>query len=184
MHTRAKRAVARDLEAKLEAAKRDLQTRERQDGARKPAPSLDDASFEELVRFCQDFNAIWSAKTTTVLDRKQIVRAMIDRVVMIEKTPERLLLEIRWADGSPPAVVEVARNRHAHAVIRELAAAGVDAEGIAAILNERGIQTTKGREWQKRTVAQFLRRDRDKPVRCSQEPAQAGGRGGLPAFEG
>ena len=152
------RLVARDLEAKLEAAKRDLQAHERQDGARKPAPSLDEASFEELVRLCRDFDAIWSAQTTTDLDRKQILRAMIDRVVMVDKTPERLLIEIRWADGSPPAVVEVTRNRHAHAAILELAAEGVDAEGIAAILNERGIKTTKGRKWQKRTVAQFLRR--------------------------
>jgi hypothetical protein len=76
------RLVGRTLEQRWEAALREQREVEEQfEHFRNESPS--DVSVEERARLeavARDLPALWSAEATTPMDRKQIVRCLVDRV--------------------------------------------------------------------------------------------------------
>jgi Recombinase zinc beta ribbon domain/Recombinase len=62
--------------------------------------TLTSEQIEAIGRLAQDLPALWSAATTTVMDRKEILRAVIERIVLrVIDHSERVQVEIFWAGG-------------------------------------------------------------------------------------
>lgn len=158
------RLVAKALETKLEEAKRSIERFERDLGREvSPLALLDDRAFTELVDLCGQLRALFDAPTTTVLDRKQILRLMIDRVVLIHRDAHMFQAKIMWADGTPHIMVQGARtlSGRAQMLIRTQSDAGVDPETIAEALNKLGWRTRFGTPWCAATVARCINRMRN-----------------------
>jgi hypothetical protein len=90
------RQLAKDWEEKLEAQQRLEEDYHRFQSER---PKLLSGSEREAIRsLSEDIPALWGSQTTTNQDRKEIVRQVIERIVIdVEGTSERVEVEIRWA---------------------------------------------------------------------------------------
>ena len=78
------RLVARTLENKLEAALAGVAREQRALAAlehARPAP-LSASERQALARLARDLPRLWSAKTTTDRDRKELLRALIGEIVV------------------------------------------------------------------------------------------------------
>ena len=152
--------IAKDLEARLEATKRDVKRLERlvADDAGALA-KFDDAVLDELRELCADLRALWDATTTTTLDRKQILRIVIRSIVLESRDSERAQLRIYWSDGESEAIgVDTTLAVRVHRLITEMHQAGVTADQIAAHVNDSGSRTHRGNLWQPTEIARKLRR--------------------------
>lgn len=149
----ANRLVAAEIEANLEQAKRKLVDLEQ--AKARPGDPLEftEADFEQMLALTQKFRELWEARTTTALDRKQILRAMIDQVVLEAKTEEEMRLRIEWEDGSPATTRIVDLHQKTLRRIRELYASGLPAAEIAETLAREGIPTLRrGGNWTEEKV--------------------------------
>lgn len=149
------RLVARSLERSLEDALRVVDREERAlaalDRAR-PAP-LSGAEREALGQLARNLPRLWSAKTTSQRDRKELLRALVREVVVtIDREAHRADVEVFW-EGGARTELQVRLNRSGQGprrlaedtidLIRRLAAHHPD-EQIAAILNRQGRSTATG----------------------------------------
>ena len=138
------RLVARQLEHEWEA-KLAAQERLEEDFARflRASPRLlPDAEREGIRRLAADVPALWNAPTTTAAERKEIVRQLVERVVVaVDGASERVRVTIHWIGGSQTAgelVRPVARLTQLSTYpqlcerIRTLAGEGRSAVAIAA----------------------------------------------------
>jgi hypothetical protein len=152
--------IAKDLEARLEATKRDVKRLERllADDA-SSLTTFDDTVFEDLQELCADLRTLWDAPTTTTLDRKQILRILIRSIVLDSRDRHQAQLRICWSDGDTESVcVDTTSEVRVRRLITELHQAGKTPEEIAAHLNESGSRTHRGNSWQPTEVARKLRR--------------------------
>ena len=97
------RLVARELERRWEDALRE-QARLEQDYqqfcAQRPA-KLTAAQREQIRHLAQDIPQLWSAATTTPVDRQRLIRFLIERIeVTVHGQTERVSLAITWSGGS------------------------------------------------------------------------------------
>jgi DNA invertase Pin-like site-specific DNA recombinase len=171
------RLVARGLETEweqrlreLEAAQRELDAREHQ---RRRARGQIDA--DRLRALGDDLRRVWTAPTTTDRDKKELLRALLEEVVIaVERDERRAHLTLRWRGGtitelhvslraSPP---RIRTDEDSLALIRRLAPHYPDAV-IAGILNRQGKRTARGERFTAMHVG-CLRRYRN-ILRC--EPA-------------
>jgi hypothetical protein len=147
------RDLAEDLEIQLNQAIGDYKRAQSEAASLSSAPDPFTAgAFAELVELCADLPALFYAATTNHRDRKEILRTMVERVVVTGRTPETISAVIRWADGSEPTTVEARLARFAHRVIRELGEQGLSNVEIAKRLNEMGLTTSRGKAWTRVTV--------------------------------
>src|SRR5271166_1064254 len=176
------RLVARGLEREweqqlsaLEAAKVELSRREE---ARPRLLSQDERS--RLLALGADL--IWHAATTTQRDRKELLRTLLEEVIVkVERDKAAARLTLRWKGGAL-AEIELAlpRSRPATirtdedtiALVRRLAALYPDAV-IAGILNRQGRATAYGHRFEAGRVGS-LRRHWDIPC-CEPSDAHAEG---------
>ena len=149
------RLVARTLEHTLESAlaELDAQRRAAQElERRRPAP-LSDRERRVLARLASDLPRVWHAPTTTDRDRKQLLRCLLDDIVLtVDRSRVRARLELFWQGGAH-SELNVALNRTAAkrtdtsedlvALIRRLAEHSPDAE-IAMTLAKQGHRTATG----------------------------------------
>jgi hypothetical protein len=116
-----------------------------------------------------NIDAIWNAPTTTSADRKEIVRAIVERVeVTVIGTTERVNVTITWAGGAATTgeivrpvqrLDQLSYYPQLVARVRELAAAGHRARGIARILAEEGYRPARaGTRISDSAVQELLRR--------------------------
>jgi predicted DNA-binding transcriptional regulator AlpA len=118
-----------------------------------------------------DLPAVWQAPTTTARDKKELLRAILEEVIIaVQKQEGRTRLTLRWRGG---AVTEIAldlpRQRQATVrtdediieLLRRLAAHYPDAV-IAGILNRQGRHTAYGHRFTAIRVAS-LRKHRNIP---------------------
>lgn len=158
------RVVARTLEANWEQRLRDLATVERQyDDARKTQKViLSDDDRLRIRELARDLPAVWHAATTSVADRKAMLRIAIDVIAAqpVDVPRRSTRLDVQWQGGATSSLV-VPRfrkgeyRRTSQAVIdqvRELAAEGRHDEDIADELNRRGILNGEGRAWKLDTI--------------------------------
>ncbi|HEV8718851.1 MAG TPA: recombinase family protein [Candidatus Binatia bacterium] len=149
------RLVARGLEAEwekclraLDAAEAELARSEQQ----QPRPfSAEDR--KAVLSLGSDLERVWSAPTTTDRDRKELLRCLLQEVIIaIDKDQQKAHLTLRWLGGLVSNLdVSLQRSRKALirtdedtiALVRRLAVHYHDAV-IAGILNRQGRRTATG----------------------------------------
>ncbi|HVG96053.1 MAG TPA: recombinase family protein, partial [Chloroflexota bacterium] len=142
---------------------------------RTPPRGLSEAERDRIRRLASDVPALWHAPETTVAERKEILRQLVERVVVaVVGDSERVGVTIHWAGGLQTAgevIRPVARlaQLSTYAVLcaraQTLAAEGLSAAALAARLNAEGFRPPKRREqFGRQGVADLLRQlGRDVP---------------------
>ena len=177
------RLVARGLEREweeclraLEAAKAELADRERE------RPRLiSHQERDRLLALGPDLTCVWNAPTTTPRDTKELLRTLIDEVIVkVERDKAAANLTLRWKGGvlteidlslprSRPATIRT--DEDTVALMRRLAVHYPDTV-IAGILNRQGRTTARGHRFDGNRVGN-LRRHWDIPA-CQPKPQAEG----------
>jgi len=136
---------------------------------------LTSSDVKMIESLAGDIPALWRAETTTVQDRQEVVRHLVERVVVaIQGETEWVDVAIHWAGGfvsrhevrRPVMRVEQLRD-HAELMRRvaELHGAGRTSRQIAEALNREGFRPPKRRETYNAAMVQLLlaRRGRSGP---------------------
>ena len=149
------RLVARGLEAEWEKSLRELETAKaelaRRQQRRPRMLSADERS--RLLALGTDLREAWRAPTTTARDKKELLRALLEEVIIAVKKDEcRSHLTLRWRGGALAEIdLDLPRRRTAPvrtdedtvALVRRLAVHYPDAV-IAGILNRQQRTTAYG----------------------------------------
>jgi hypothetical protein len=152
------RLVARQLEREWEAK---LAAQQRLDeechrALRTQPRGLSAEERAAIRRLAEDIPALWHAPTTTEAERKEIVRQVVERIVVtVVGSSERVHVAITWAGGlrtegevrRPVARLErLSYYPQLCARVRALASEGLRTAEIAACLNAEGFRPPKRRE--------------------------------------
>jgi len=149
------RLVAGELESLWEQAlrQREKLERDRDEQERKQELPLLENDRQVIRDLSNDLKRVWNAKTTSMEDRKALLRFLVNRVHLDGVTEEgKIRIEIEWHTGARtsmkidrPLVGVWAPRTPEEAVerIRELIA-DHDYAAIAATLNKGGFQSAKG----------------------------------------
>jgi DNA invertase Pin-like site-specific DNA recombinase len=157
------RGLERDWEAKLAAlaaAEAELASRER----RRPR-TLTAAERAAIGALGGDLARVWSASTTTDRDRKELLRTLLEEVIVnVDRDAAQAHLIMRWRGGAvsqldvalprshPP---KIRTDEDTIALVRRLAAHYPDAQ-IAGILNRQGRRSARGQRFTA-SIVQSLR---------------------------
>jgi hypothetical protein len=111
---------------------------------------LSEAEREAIRRLATDIPAIWAAPTTTNAERKEIIRQVVERVIVdVQGSSEQVHVRIEWVGGSHTEGIvirpigtlsELSTYREICQQVRELTEAGWAAVAIAQALNEAGFR--------------------------------------------
>jgi DNA invertase Pin-like site-specific DNA recombinase len=167
------RLVARGLETEWENRLRDLAAAEmelrRREQQRPSAVSPE--QLQAIQRLGSDIRQVWTAPTTTDRDRKELLRTLLEEVVLNLKRAEgQAHLTLRWRGGAITTLdVAVPRfqpmgprtDEDTISLLRRLAALYPD-EVIAGIFNRQGRKTATGERFTANQVGS-LRRYRNIP---------------------
>jgi hypothetical protein len=149
------RLVGRELEKQWEQAMREqCQLQEQLDRFQQDCPlqlsSLERTAIETLA---QDLPALWSDERVGVMDRQQVVRSLVERIVVtVQGTTEFVDVAIHWKGGfvsqhemqRPVARYDLMRDHdRLKRRIIELRRRGKSMREIAAQLNQEGFQTPR-----------------------------------------
>jgi len=158
------RLVARGLEREWEQRLVDLQTANEELARRlEQRPRvLDHSERERLVALGTDLAAVWDAPTTTPRDQKELLRTLIEEVILsVDRNEPAAHLTVRWKGGALTDVdVPLPRSRPATIrtdedtldLVRRLARFYPDTV-IAGILNRQGRTTARGHRFEANRVA-------------------------------
>jgi DNA invertase Pin-like site-specific DNA recombinase len=145
------RTLERDWEQAL--AEADQIERDYQRFRTATPPLLTGAERAAIRTIATDLPALWHAPTTSVTDRKELLRLLIERItVCVVGTSELVEVAITWAGGHTTtghAVRPAARLDQLSylprllEMVTELAAAGADTRQIADALNHQGLRPPK-----------------------------------------
>jgi DNA invertase Pin-like site-specific DNA recombinase len=168
-HRLVARGLERDWEKALGAlaeAEAELELRERQ----RPR-TLTDQERGQLLALGADLGRVWSAPTTTDRDRKQLLRTLIEEVIVdVAREERRATLTLRWQGGAltelavalPKPQPAIRTDEDTIALLERLAAHYDDAR-IAGILNRQGRRSATGERFTAIIVG-GLRRYRNIPA--------------------
>ena len=158
------RLIAATLEKNWEAALRrvrDCEGRLEQTTDSTPAPALPD-----LNAIAEDLEAAWKNTNVTMRCRQQLVRALVNEIVVdIDEAAREIVLIIHWKGGQhselrlrKPRTGEHAcsTSDDALAIIRSMAARWSD-QDIAATLNRMGLPTGQNKTWTAHRVSSIRR---------------------------
>jgi hypothetical protein len=134
-----------------------------------PSQALSHAQREAITQLAQHMPALWQAPTTTVADRKAMIRQMVQRVmVRAAGVSERLDITIAWVGGGTTAGITtrpMSRTEHVRddplrcERLRTLAAEGYSTVKITACLAQEGFRSPKqDRPVNRQTVMELMRR--------------------------
>ena len=167
------RLVARGLEREWEqtltalaAAEAELALRERQ----RPR-TLTAGEREQLLALGADLGRVWSVPTTSDRDRKQLLRTLIEEVIVdVVREQRRATLTLRWRGGALSELVvplprqqpTIRTDEDTIALLERLAVHYPDAT-IAGILNRQGRRSANGERFTAQIVGN-LRRYRGIPA--------------------
>jgi hypothetical protein len=161
----------------LETAKSELARRERQ----RPRV-LGQEEREHLLALGADLVTVWQAPTTTSRDRKELLRALIEEVIVtVNRDKAAAHVTLRWKGGALiDLAVPLPRSRPATVrtdedtikLVRRLATLYPDTV-IAGILNRQGRRTARGHRFEANRVGN-LRRHWDIPCFEPKPPSAEG----------
>jgi DNA invertase Pin-like site-specific DNA recombinase/predicted DNA-binding transcriptional regulator AlpA len=149
------RLVARGLETEWEKRLRDLAAAEAELQRRQQQRprALSQEEKEKIRSLGSDLNTVWTAPTTTDRDRKELLRTLLEEVIVTVDRPERRAhLTLRWRGGTLTEVdlsLPRSQPRGLHtdedtiSLLRRLATHYSD-DVIAGILNRQGRKTATG----------------------------------------
>ncbi|HTU21969.1 MAG TPA: recombinase family protein [Gemmataceae bacterium] len=149
------RLVARELERRWEEALKQKQRLDDEyDRFERSAPAeLSDKALSSIRALAADLPAVWSAPTTTPVDRQRIARLLLERVVItVDKASERVDVILQWVGGAVQSHIitrPVARYKHQSdyqrlvARLRELCTRRLASAEIAEHLNAEGFRPPK-----------------------------------------
>jgi DNA invertase Pin-like site-specific DNA recombinase len=149
------RLVARGLEAEWERCLRELHAAEADLMRRQEekARVVSAAERAEILALGKDVELVWSAPSTTDRDRKELLRTLVEEVLLdVKREEEKAHLSLRWRGGLISELdVHLPRSRPAPIrtdedtvqLVRRLAVHYTDAV-IAGILNRQGKTTATG----------------------------------------
>jgi excisionase family DNA binding protein len=150
------RLVAGTLERRWNDALKELERaqEELRQHRQKQGLELTEDQKAQLLILAKDLPKLWKAKTTSVQDRKRMLRLLIKDITVEKRRPERMaVLHIRWQGGAVedlpvelplPAPDKVRYPEAIVSRVRSLAEQMTDAQIIAS-LNQEGILSAKGR---------------------------------------
>lgn len=180
------RLVARELEAQWNLALQtvtDVKCAYQQAQAQSLAP-LSPADQKLIEQLVDDLPRVWHAPTTTVAERKRLLRCLIQDVSLDSFSQAgQTQIHIRWHTGyvttlrvpRPTAADGHRLDQTLVALIQELAQTHAD-DRIAEILNQRGLKTKQGLPWSYRLVMETRRRH-GIPTACPITPRDSQPRG-------
>ncbi len=167
------RLVARGLETEWEGRLRDLASAEmelRRREQQRPS-TMSPEQLKAIERLGSDIRQVWNATTTTDRDRKELLRTLLEEVVLHLKRAEgRAHLTLRWRGGAITLLdIPLPRfkpmgprtDEDTISLLRRLATLYSD-EVIAGILNRQERKTATGERFTANQVGS-LRRYRDIP---------------------
>jgi len=151
------RSVARSLEARWNAA---LEALEKLRGEyaimqRTDLLPLGEADRESIRRLAADLPAIWRAPTTTMVDRKRLLRLVMTEVTLTTQPEQRRAkFKVLWCGGAvtdhsaecPPIGAHQRTAAAALARLSELSRQWPDHQ-VAEHLNREGFRTRTGKPW-------------------------------------
>jgi DNA invertase Pin-like site-specific DNA recombinase len=163
------RLVAAELERRWEAS---LQIQRKAEEAsnrfRHDAPTpLTAGQRQAIVELAHDIPALWHSAAATNLDRQQIVRSLIDQVVVeVEGQTERLSVSIHWSGGFEShhevrrrvnAFGQLEASAEIAARIQQLYDEGYPLSEIARLLNQAGFKPAKGASFTQTSMGALCR---------------------------
>jgi predicted DNA-binding transcriptional regulator AlpA/sugar-specific transcriptional regulator TrmB len=162
------RLVARGLEAEWEKSLRELEDAKaqlaRREQRRPRTLSADERT--RLLALGTDLRNVWQAPTTTARDKKELLRALLEEVIVaVNKDEGRAHLTLRWRGGALDEIdLDLARRRVAPvrtdedtvALVRRLAVHYPDAV-IAGILNRQQRTSAYGHRFTAHIVSSLRR---------------------------
>jgi DNA invertase Pin-like site-specific DNA recombinase len=167
------RLVARGLETEWEKRLRDLAAAEAElERREKQRPrTVSEEEKKKIHSLGSDLHKVWTAPTTTDRDRKELLRAMVEEVMINVDRPERRAhLTLRWRGGTLTELdLSLPRTKppgprteeDTISLLRRLAAFYPD-DVIAGIFNRQGRRTANGERFTAHHVS-GLRRYRNIP---------------------
>src|SRR5262249_38732779 len=118
---------------------------------------LSDDDRDQILALAEDLPRVWSASTTTAADRKQLLRLLIDSVLLDNhRVVGRTWFQINWRTGATTEHSRVRRVRgyfdyaaldELTSRIRELHAMQLMDAAIASALNDEGFRTSHGQRF-------------------------------------
>jgi DNA invertase Pin-like site-specific DNA recombinase/uncharacterized protein YndB with AHSA1/START domain len=174
------RLVARGLESEWEKRLRELAIAETELARREQQRSrtLSPQETERLENVGADLGRVWSAPTTTDRDRKELLRTLLEEVMIaVKRHDARAHLTLRWRGGliteldvslphsHPPPI---RTDEDTVDLVHRLAVPYPDAV-IAGILNRQGRKTARGERF---TAAQVGNLRRYRKIPCFKPPAE------------
>jgi len=141
--------------------------RERAEFERRQEHPLGQADREQIRELISDLGRVWEAETTSMEDRKTLVRFLIKRVHLDGISQAgKIVIDVEWHTGVhtaltidrplvgvwAPRTPQVAVER-----IKELLPGEEDYEAIAAKLNAEGFRTAKGLKYDEKSVGYVAR---------------------------
>jgi excisionase family DNA binding protein len=171
------RTVARELERRWEQRLVELEAvRAKAAGVLERQRPLSEAELVRARELGRNLDAVWEAETTTVKDRKRLLRCLIEEV-QLRSGKNRYHVLIAWKGGSTTEreVVRFAPGGHVKAtpletvaLVRELAREFDDAQ-IARILNRQGRRSGRGLAFTKESITSLRGKNRI-PIAPKPEP--------------
>ena len=165
------RLVVRTLEARWEDALR--QQRETEEEYSRflthQPPTVSSDEQNRIRALSQNVSQVWNAEGTSAIDRKQIVRCVVERVILVaDRTTELNEVTIKWQGGmetkhqiSRPvgSFAQLKDYRKMTERIRDLHAAGLHHIQIADTLNREGFVPPRRRgKFTKGCIGELIRR--------------------------
>jgi hypothetical protein len=128
-----------------------------------------DADRQRLIGLAGDLPGLWRAETTTTRDRQEIVRLLIERVVVATRgRTEMVDATIHWVGGTQTrhelrrpvlSYEQLSDYESLRSRVVDLREQGRTAEEIAATLNREGHRPLRGKgRFNKQMIYDFLRR--------------------------
>jgi hypothetical protein len=161
------RLVARTLERQWEAALRTQRTlQEEYDRFQQTQPTrLRAAERTQIEALARDLPALWHAPQTSVIDKRQVARLLLQQVVVwAPAASQEVKVQLHWSGGPVTEHRWQRRVRSWEQVsdaaavaeqVRAGQAAGWTSRRIAAALNERGHRTPHGKAFTAESVRQL-----------------------------
>lgn len=164
------RLVARTLEKQLEqklSEKKALEQEYARVMAQQPT-ALSDSELTAIRELAADIPALWNAPTTTRADRQQIIRHLVDKIVLnVQGHSEKVDIQVQWAGGyrtettviRPVGKLEqLSYYSQLLERVQSLQRSGLTAGQIAQQLNDEKLHPARRRTWNEEMVLQLCAR--------------------------